>query len=83
MKYHEKLITVTEFVQDNFYDVSDLVTVLGLSVEDVIKYLPDVLVANYSKFFTENDYTKEEETEDYKEYSRLGDAWQNEEEGDY
>ena len=83
MKYHDKLIAVTEFVQDNFYDASDLVTALGLSVEDIIKYLPDVLVSNHSKFFTDNDYSKEETAEKYKEYSRIGDSWEDEEEGDY
>lgn len=83
MKYHEKLIAVTEFVQENFCDAADLIDVLGLSVEDVMKLLPDVLVANYDKFFEEDDYTKEETNEGYEEYIRLGETWQGEEEGDY
>lgn len=83
MKYHEKLIAVTEFVQENFYDASDLVEVLGLSVEDVIRLLPDVLVANYNEFFDYHDDTKEETTEGYEEYIRIGETWQGEEEGDY
>lgn len=83
MKYHEKLIAVTEFVQENFCDAADLVEVLGLSVEDVIRLLPDVLVANYNEFFDYDDYTKEETSEGYEEYIRIGETWQGEEEGDY
>lgn len=63
MNYNDKLWKVKQFVEENFDDPTELVIALGLSVEDFIRLLPDVLVANYPKFFEANDedYTHENE----------------------
>ena len=75
MNYNDKLWKVKQFVEENFDDPTELVVALGLSVEDFILLLPDVLVANYEKFFTNED---EEDTSDL-----IGEPWQNEEEDGY
>jgi len=75
--YNEKLIRMTEFVEENFDDVGELVQVLGLTVEDVINLLPDVLVANYGKFYNGNK-TIEEMEEDEPLYPFIGDSWEEE-----
>lgn len=82
MRYNEKLVAVTAFIQENFVDAEDLVATLNLSIEDIIKHFPDVLVSNYNKFF-DDDNTKEETTEDFDAYTRLGETWQTDEEEDY
>lgn len=75
--YNEKLIRVTEFVEENFDDVGELVAVLGLTVEDVITLLPDVLVVNYGKFFNGTATIEEdEETESFDDGIR--DPWEEE-----
>lgn len=63
MNYSDKLWAVTRFVEDNFDDPVELTIALGLSVEDFIRLLPDVLVSNYSNFYPTHDYTEEDENE--------------------
>jgi len=77
MKYADKLLAVTRFVEENFDDPAELVLVLGLSVEDFIRLLPDVLVANYNHFFTEHDNTEEDTIEEDKADSGVGEDWED------
>lgn len=74
MNYNDKLWKVKQFIEENFDDPTELVVALGLSVEDFINLLPDVLVANYSKFFEANDedYTHENEPFDFS----FGEDWE-------
>tara|TARA_R110000796_G_scaffold177878_1_gene294649 strand:+ start:140 stop:388 length:249 start_codon:yes stop_codon:yes gene_type:complete len=55
MNYNDKLWAVKQFVEENFDDPVELTIALGMSVEDFINMLPDVLVANYSKFINDDD----------------------------
>lgn len=74
MNYHDKLWAVRQFIEENFDDVSELAIALGLSVEDVMNLLPDVLVANYNKFF--HDLTEEEAEEIVEDYDGVGEDWE-------
>lgn len=73
MNYHDKLWKVKLFIEENFDDVSELTIALGLSVEDVMNLLPDVLVANYNKFF--HDTIEEEPEETIEDYDGVGEDW--------
>ena len=77
MNYADKLLEVTRFVEDNFDDPVELVIALGLSVEDIIKLLPDVLVANYTNFYPTHDYTEEDAVEEDEEDSGTGEDWED------
>jgi len=48
MNYTDKLRQVKEFIEDNFDDPVELVIALGLSVEDIINLLPDVLFEEHT-----------------------------------
>jgi len=74
VNYHDKLWAVRQFIEENFDDVSELAIALGLSVEDVMNLLPDVLVANYNKFF--HDITEEEAEEIIEDYDGVGEDWE-------
>ena len=76
MNYNDKLWQVKQFVEENFDDPVELTIALGLSIDDIILLLPDVLVANYHKFFQTNDDTEEdlEETEPFN--SGIGEDWE-------
>lgn len=76
MNYSDKLLAVTRFVEDNFDDPVELIIALGVSVEDIIKLLPDVLVANYTNFYPTHDYTEEDTIEEDEIHYRLGDEWE-------
>jgi hypothetical protein len=68
VNYNDKLWKVKQFIEENFDDPTELTIALGLSVEDFINLLPDVLVANYNKFYQTNetdDTDYEEEQTDY------------------
>lgn len=82
MNYNDKLWAVKQFVEDNFDDPVELTIALGLSVEDFINLLPDVLVANYTKFFNDDD-TEEDTAKENEANKRLGEDWEEEEEGGY
>jgi hypothetical protein len=77
MKYADKLLEVTRFIEDNFDDPVELVIALGLSVEDIIKQLPDVLVANYTNFYPTHDYTEEDTIEENETDDRTGEDWED------
>jgi len=77
MNYADKLLEVTRFVEDNFDDPVELVIALGLSVEDIIKLLPDVLVANYTNFYPTHDYTEEDEVEEDEADDGVGEDWED------
>jgi len=76
MNYNDKLLRVKQFVEDNFDDPIDLTIALGLSVEDFINLLPDVLVANYDNFINNNDDTEEDTFETKQEDAGSGESWQ-------
>lgn len=65
MNYNEKLWKVKQFVEENFDDPTELVVALGMTVEDFINLVPDLLVANYHKFFETNDDDETDETEPF------------------
>ena len=75
MNYHDKLLKTTQFVEENFDDPAELIIALGLSVEDIINYLPDVLVANYKKFFEANE-TIDEDDQDHEADIGVGEDWE-------
>ena len=76
MNYDDKLWAVKLFVQENFDDPVELVEALGLSVEDMINLLPDVLVANYTKFYPTHDYTEEDAPEEDEADFGVGENWE-------
>jgi hypothetical protein len=77
MNYADKLLEVTRFVEDNFDDPVELVIALGISVEDIIRLLPDVLVANYTNFYPTHDYTEEDTIEEDETDDRAGEDWED------
>lgn len=77
MNYSDKLLAVTRFVEDNFDDPVELIIALGVSVEDIIKLLPDVLVANYTNFYPTHDYTEEDTIEEDEADLGTGEDWEN------
>jgi hypothetical protein len=77
MRYNDKLLAVTRFVEDNFDDPTELTIALGLSVEDFIKLLPDVLVSNYSKFYPTHDYTEEDAIEEDQADLGIREDWED------
>jgi len=83
MNYQEKLLRVTSIIEENFDDASELISILGLSVEDIINMLPDALVANYNKFITYDDTEENTSEEDEEENDGIGDSWEEEEEDSY
>lgn len=74
MNYNEKLWKVKQFVEENFDDPTELVVALGMTVEDFINLVPDLLVANYHKFFEtdDEDETLEDEPFDFGD----GEGWE-------
>ena len=76
MNYHDKLWAVKQFVEENFDDPVELVIALGLTVDDMIRLIPDVLVENYHKFFEAHDNTEEELPEFEQEDAGLGEDWE-------
>jgi hypothetical protein len=76
MNYNDKLFAVKQFIEENFEDPIELTIALGLSVEDFINLLPDVLVANYNKFYITDDNTEEDTIEEDEIHYRLGDEWE-------
>ena len=83
MKYHDKLLRVTAIIEENYDDPAELITLLGLSVEDIMKLLPDVLVANYNKFMVDYDDIEEDPSEEDEEDDGIGEGWEEEEEDSY
>jgi hypothetical protein len=69
MNYNDKLWNVKQFIEENFDDPVELTIALGLSVDDIVLLLPDVLVANYHKFFQTNEDSDDDiEEEDVLNY---------------
>jgi hypothetical protein len=69
MNYNDKLWNVKQFIEENFDDPVELTIALGLSVDDIVLLLPDVLVANYHKFFQSSENTDDDiEEEDVLNY---------------
>jgi hypothetical protein len=75
MKYEEKLWKVKQFVEENFDDPVELIIALGLTVEDIIRLLPDSLVSNYNKFYVADDHTEEEPYEAISSDDGAGEDW--------
>jgi|TARA_R110000822_G_scaffold80835_2_gene192424 hypothetical protein len=82
MNYNDKLWAVKQFVEENFDDPVELTIALGMSVEDFINMLPDVLVANYSKFINDDD-NEEDSAQVYEADGGLRENGEEEEEGGY
>ena len=76
MNYNDKLWQVKQFIEENFDDPVELTIALGLSIDDIVLLLPDVLVANYHKFFQTNDDTEDELEEDQSPHSGTGEDWE-------
>ena len=77
MNYNDKLWEVKRFVEENFDDPAELIMALSLTVEDIITMLPDVLVANYSKFYPTHDYTEEDPIETDEINFGTGEDWED------
>jgi hypothetical protein len=75
MNYHEKLVAMRLFVEDNIIDVQDLVAMMELTMEDVMSSMPDKLVEQYEKVYG----LSEENSQDY----GVGEEWQGQEEGSF
>lgn len=64
MLYRDRLLTMIEFVEENIDSVDELVVLLDITVEDVIRLFPDRLVAKYKSVFPPDvDDNEEEEDE--------------------
>lgn len=82
MNYQEKLISAVQFIEENIDDPSELVAILELTVEDLVKLLPDILVKNYRKFIV-YDNTEEDPFEEDEEDNGVGEDGEEEEEDSY
>ena len=82
MNYQEKLISAVQFIEENIDDPSELVAILELTVEDLVKLLPDILVKNYRKFIV-YDNTEEDPFEEDEEDDGVGEDGEEEEEDSY
>ena len=71
VNYQEKLKAMTDWVQDNVYELEELCLYLDITYDDVLKSFPDALVGAYNKtFITEDtDDTEEVEEEAWRGYS--------------
>ena len=76
MNYNDKLWKVKQFIEENFDDPVELTIALGLSVDDIVLLLPDVLVANYHKFYQTNADTDEDYEEDEPPNYGTGEDWE-------
>jgi hypothetical protein len=76
LNYNDKLWQVKQFIEENFDDPVELTIALGLSVDDLVQLLPDVLVANYHKFFQTNDDTDEDPEETEPPDYGIGEDWE-------
>jgi hypothetical protein len=76
VNYNDKLWNVKQFIEENFDDPVELTIALGLSVDDIVLLLPDVLVSNYHKFFQTNDDTDEDYKEDEPPDYGTGEDWE-------
>jgi hypothetical protein len=76
LNYNDKLWQVKQFIEENFDDPVELTIALGLSVDDIVLLIPDVLVANYHKFFQTNDDTDEDFEEDEPPDYGTGEDWE-------
>lgn len=82
MNYQEKLISAVQFIEENIDDPTELVAILELTVEDLVKLLPDILVKNYRKFIV-YDNTEEDPFEEDEEDNGVGEDGEEEEEDSY
>lgn len=82
MNYQEKLISAVHFIEENIDDPTELVAILELTVEDLVKLLPDILVKNYRKFIV-YDNTEEDPFEEDEEDDGVGEDGEEEEEDSY
>jgi len=82
MNYQEKLISAVQFIEENIDDPSELVAILELTVEDLVKLLPDILVKNYRKFIV-YDNIEEDPFEEDEEDNGVGEDGEEEEEDSY
>lgn len=82
MNYQEKLISAVQFIEENIDDPSELVAILELTVEDLVKLLPDILVKNHRKFIV-YDNTEEDPFEEDEEDDGVGEDGEEEEEDSY
>jgi hypothetical protein len=76
VNYNDKLWQVKQFIEENFDDPVELTIALGLSVDDIVLLLPDVLVSNYHKFFQTNDNTEDDIEEDESPHFGVGEDWE-------
>ena len=76
MNYNDKLWLVKQFIEENFDDPVELTIALGLSVDNIVQLLPDVLVDNYNKFFQTNDTIDEDTEEDEPIDAGTGEDWE-------
>jgi hypothetical protein len=83
VNYSRRLRRVKQFIEENFDDPVELTIALGLSVEDIVNLLPDVLVDNYDKFFDDDDNTEEHTGKTEPDNTRSGEDWEDPETRDY
>jgi hypothetical protein len=76
LNYNDKLWLVKQFIEENFDDPVELTIALGLSVDNIVQLLPDVLVDNYNKFFQTNDTIDEDTEEDEPIDAGTGEDWE-------
>jgi hypothetical protein len=76
LNYNDKLWLVKQFIEENFDDPVELTIALGLSVDNIVQLLPDVLVDNYHKFFQTNDTIDEDTEEDEPIDAGTGEDWE-------
>jgi len=76
VNYNDKLWLVKQFIEENFDDPVELTIALGLSVDNIVQLLPDVLVDNYHKFFQTNDTIDEDTEEDEPPDFGTGEDWE-------
>jgi hypothetical protein len=67
LTYHEKLLAVKEWAEDNIDSVEGFAVMFDITLEDMLKCFPDAMVKGYKKVFVtegdDNDFINDDEEE--------------------
>ena len=70
LTYHEKLLAVREWAEDNIDSVDGFCMLFDITLEDMLKCFPDAMVKGYKKVFpNDEDDGQDEEDEAWGGYS--------------
>jgi hypothetical protein len=62
--YHEKLLAVREWAEENIDSIDGFCVMFDITLEDMIKCFPDALVKKFNKVFPDGEDDGQDEEED-------------------